>query len=99
MTTHPSSLSTFAMSAGEESEPTVRTAIGITLCTIRHDIEDDPMTAGRLKTGFHDRAVEVRRQMLPFRFGVLRRGRANHVGLAGPGPYGRGSRLLDPVRF
>jgi len=29
MTTQPSSLSTLAMSAGEESEPTVRTAIGI----------------------------------------------------------------------
>ena len=29
MTTHPSSLSTFAMSAGEESEPTVLTAIGM----------------------------------------------------------------------
>ena len=29
MTTHPSSLSSFAISAGEESEPTVRTAIGI----------------------------------------------------------------------
>ena len=28
------------------------------------------MTVGRLKAGFHDRAVEVRRQMLPFRFGV-----------------------------
>jgi hypothetical protein len=28
MTTHPSSLSTFAMSAGEEPEPTVRTATG-----------------------------------------------------------------------
>src|ERR1700722_6886311 len=29
MTTQPSSLSTFAMSAGDESEPTVRTAFGI----------------------------------------------------------------------
>ena len=28
------------------------------------------MTVGRLIAGFHDRAVEVRRQMLPFRFGV-----------------------------
>src|SRR5271156_4246187 len=28
------------------------------------------MTIGRFSTGFHDRAVEVRRQMLPFRFGV-----------------------------
>jgi hypothetical protein len=37
MTTHPSSLSTFAMSAGEEPEPTVRTAAGMesepTVCT------------------------------------------------------------------
>src|SRR5271155_2327054 len=29
------------------------------------------MTAGRLRAGFHDRAMEVRRQLLPFRFGVL----------------------------
>ena len=28
------------------------------------------MTTGRFDAGFHDRAVEVRRQMLPFRFGV-----------------------------
>src|SRR5271156_6361019 len=28
------------------------------------------MTIGRFSTGFHDRAVEVPRQMLPFRFGV-----------------------------
>jgi probable F420-dependent oxidoreductase len=28
------------------------------------------MTIGRLKTGFHAHAVEVRRKMLPFRFGV-----------------------------
>ena len=31
---------------------------------------DDSMTIGRLMTGFHDRAVRVPRQMLPFRFGV-----------------------------
>jgi probable F420-dependent oxidoreductase len=29
------------------------------------------MTDSRLKAGFHDRVVKVRRQMLPFRFGVL----------------------------
>src|SRR6202453_1771457 len=28
------------------------------------------MTVGRLTAGFHDRVVEVSRQMLPFRFGV-----------------------------
>jgi hypothetical protein len=37
MTTQPSSSINFAMSAGEESEPTVRTAIGIAR-TIRDDM-------------------------------------------------------------
>lgn len=69
MTTHPSSLSTFAMSAGEEPEPTARTVVGI-LRTILYGYKGYLMTIGLLRAGFHDRAVEVRRQMLPFRFGV-----------------------------
>ena len=93
MTTHPSSLSTFAMSAGDEPEPTVRTVAGeksepsvCTAAVIVHTIhyvdryEGDPLNAGWLTPGSHDRAVEVRRQMNPFRFGVYGRFPASRGG-------------------
>ncbi len=54
MTTHPSSLSTFAMSAGEEPEPTVCTAAGEkpepTVCTsacMVHTVQDPGPIRGR----------------------------------------------------
>ena len=69
MTIHPSSLSTFATSAGEDPEPTVLTAAGM-VETGQDRYEGDLLAAGRLTCGSHHRAVEGRRQMLPFRFGV-----------------------------
>jgi hypothetical protein len=93
----PSSLSSFAMSVDEESGPTIRTAIGI-WSTVRDDITMVQLLSVGLVPAFmteqwrcHDRCSRSDTACRP-------RSR-QPVGVAGPGPYGRRSRLLDPVRF